>query len=94
MRPVGRLIASPSSDSDASGDIKHSGTIGAFILDKELRKEGFNGVFGACFSVAVPVGINGRFEDTSLIYALKLLAAVLTLFELRFALRNKTVLFS
>ena len=84
---------SSSSDSDVSEDTKYLGIIGAVILDKKLHQEGFDGSFDVCFSRAAPNEINILFEDTSLIYAFGLLAVVLTLFELRFALRNKTALF-
>ena len=83
----------PGLDSDESDDAEHLGIIGAGVLDKELHQNGINGTFGASFSWVAPEEVNELFNDTSIIYALELLAVLLTLYELRFLLRNKTVLF-
>ena len=67
------------------------GGIAAFIPDLGNRENGFGGSFDRAMELGITDDIIKYFHGTSIIYALELLALVLTLFELAATLKNRTL---
>ena len=83
-----------SSGSDESGSTKYLGMLGEVILICENHTEGSDGALGVSFSWTSPDIVSKLFADTALIYALELLAVVLTLYEMRLTFQDKTIFLS